>query len=49
MIDKEKWNTMSDDEKMQMCKSLKTGAKVNNITKDDWKLMFDFLMDQLGQ
>ena len=46
MIDKEKWEQMNDEQKLQMCKSIREGVNVNTITKADWKLMFDFLLDK---
>lgn len=47
MIDLMKWEQMTDEQKLQMCKSIKEGVKVNTITKEDWKLMFEFLMNKV--
>ena len=49
MIDKLKWEQMNDTQKLQMCKSINEGANVRTITKDDWKLMFDFLLNRVVQ
>ena len=47
MIDKEKWEQMTDEQKLQMCNSIKEGVNVNSITKADWKLMFEFLIGKV--
>ena len=46
MIDPVKWEQMTDEQKLQMCKSISEGVNINTITKADWKLMFDFLLDK---
>ena len=46
MIDKEKWEQMTDEGKLNICKSVSEGVNVNAVTKTDWKLMFDFLLDK---
>lgn len=46
MIDPVKWEQMTDEQKLQMCKSINEGVNVNTITKADWKLMFEFLLDK---
>lgn len=47
MIDVEKWEQMNDEQKLQLCNSIKEGVSVRSINKDDWKLMFDFLMEKV--
>jgi hypothetical protein len=47
MIDVEKWNQATDEQKLQMCKSVKESVKVNTVTKDDWNLMFEFLLEKV--
>ena len=47
MIDSTKWEQMTDEQKLQMCNAIKEGVNVNTITKADWKLMFDFLLDRV--
>lgn len=49
MIEQAKWEQMTDEQKLQMCKSIKEGVSVNAISKSDWKLMFDFLLDKVVQ
>lgn len=46
MIDKEKWNTSNDTEKMKMCQAIRQGASEKAISKDDYILMFNFLLEQ---
>ena len=47
MIDPMKWEQMTDEQKLQMCKSIKEGANIGTVTKADWKLMFEFLLDKV--
>ena len=47
MIDTTKWDSMTDEQKLQMCESVSEGVNVNAITKVDWKLMFDFLLSKV--
>lgn len=47
MIDSTKWEQMTDEQKLQMCKTVSEGVNVNTITKTDWKLMFEFLLDAI--
>jgi hypothetical protein len=47
MIDSVKWEQMTDEQKLHMCISVKEGVNVNTITKLDWKLMFEFLLDKV--
>lgn len=49
MIDPVKWEQMTDEQKLQMCKSINEGVNINTITKVDWKLMFDFLLNKVVQ
>lgn len=45
MINKEKWEQMTDEQKLQLCVTMDSGVNVRNITKDDWYLMFKFLLE----
>lgn len=47
MISPEKWEQMTDEQKLQLCKSVDNGIKINSVTKDDWKIMFDFLLNKV--
>lgn len=47
MIASSKWDKMTDEQKLMLCESVKKGADVNSITKQDWKLMFDFLLNKV--
>ena len=47
MIDAEKWNQATDEQKLQMCKSVKETGNTRTVTKDDWKLMFEFLLEKV--
>lgn len=49
MIDPTKWEQMTDEQKLQMCESIKEGINIRVVTKDDWKLMFEFLLDKVVQ
>lgn len=44
MIDVTKWEQMTDEQKLQMCKSINEGVNVRAVSKDDWKLMFEYLL-----
>lgn len=45
MIDNEKWQKASDEQKMQMCVSIRDGANEKAISKDDYITMFKFLLE----
>ena len=47
MIDTNKWEQMNDEQKLQMCKSVNEGMNINNVSKVDWKLMFEFLLSKV--
>lgn len=47
MIDVMKWEQMTDEQKLQMCKSIREGVNIRTVTKEDWKLMFEFLLDKV--
>lgn len=49
MIDKEKWNSLNDKEKLETCKLVGVSITINSVTKADWKLMFDFLLSKAVQ
>ena len=44
MIDVNKWNQMTDEQKLQMCISVRDTVKLDAVSKVDWNLMFDFLL-----
>ena len=44
MIDPMKWEQMTDEQKLQLCKAISEGVNIRAVSKDDWKLMFEFLM-----
>ena len=48
MIDKDKWTAATDKEKMQMCQAISQGANERAISKEDYILMFKFLLEQCG-
>ena len=47
MIDFKKWEQSTDEQKMQTCKAVSENINVGSITKADWKLMFDFLLEKV--
>ena len=47
MIDILKWEQMTDEQKLLMCKSVNEGININAVTKADWKLMFEFLLEKV--
>lgn len=47
MIDKDKWNSGSDEQKMQMCQAIVDGANEKTISKEDYILMFRFLLSKV--
>ena len=47
MIDAEKWNNATDEQKLQMCKTVKESVSTNVVSKADWKLMFEFLLEKV--
>lgn len=47
MIDSTKWEQMTDEQKLQMCESIKEGINFRNVTKEDWQLIFEFLLDKV--
>lgn len=49
MIDPTKWEQMSEEQKLQMCKSVNSAVKIGAVTKEDWKIMFDFLLNKVVQ
>ena len=46
MIYKEKWTAANEKEKMQICHAVKQGANERAISKEDYILMFNFLLEQ---
>lgn len=46
MIDKDKWTAADDGEKMKMCQAIRQGANERAISKEDYILMFNFLLEQ---
>ena len=49
MIDVVKWEQMTDEQKLQMCKCIREGVNIRTVSKEDWKLMFEFLLDKVVQ
>lgn len=47
MIDSSKWEKLSDEQKLQLCKSINDGGNIKTVTKEDWKLMFEFLLKKV--
>lgn len=47
MIDSTKWEQMTDEQKLQLCKAISEGVNIRAVSKDDWKLMFEFLMTKV--
>lgn len=47
MIDSKKWETSSDEQKMQMCKAVHESVNTTTVSKEDWKLMFEFLLKKV--
>lgn len=47
MIDAEKWEQSTDEQKLQMCEAVQGGINTNAVSKADWKLMFEFLLDKV--
>lgn len=47
MIDLNKWQASTDEQKMQMCQALADGANEKAISKDDYILMFRFLLQKV--
>ena len=49
MIDVEKWKQSDDKQKLKMCQAIAEGANERAISKEDWILMFKFLLSQVKQ
>lgn len=47
MINAEKWEQMTDEQKLLMCQAIHEGVNTNTVTKGDWKLMFEFLLGKV--
>jgi hypothetical protein len=47
MIDKNKWEQASDEQKLKMCKAVNDSINTNAVSKEDWKLMFEFLLNRV--
>ena len=47
MIDKEKWEQSDDQQKLSICKTLRDGANERTISKDDYNIMWHFLLDYI--
>lgn len=45
MIDKEKWEQSSTEQKMQMCNAIHEGANERAVSKEDFVMMFKFLLE----
>ena len=49
MIDIEKWNHSTEEQKLQRCQSLADGANEKAISKDDYILMFKYLLSKVNK
>ena len=47
VIDVEKWEQITDEQKMQMCEALAKNVNERAISKEDYILMFKFLMTKV--
>lgn len=47
MIDVNKWEQATDEQKMKMCESIVDGANEKAISKEDYILMFKFLLKKV--
>ena len=47
MLDVTKWEQMTDEQKLQLCQSVREGVNIITVSKNDWKLMFDFLLSKV--
>lgn len=47
MIDKEKWKQSDDQQKLAICKTLRDGANERTISKDDYNMMWHFLLEYI--
>ena len=47
MIEKEKWEQMTDEQKLHLCESVDNGVNANAVTKIDWEIMFKFLLNKV--
>lgn len=45
MIDKEKWDSSSEEQKLQICISLRDCANERTISKEDYNIMWRFLLE----
>ena len=48
MIDVNKWEKATNEQKLQMCQSIADNANEKAISKEDYILMFRFLLSQVG-
>lgn len=47
MIDVNKWEKATNEQKLQMCQSIADNANEKAISKEDYILMFRFLLSQV--
>ena len=47
MIDPTKWEQATDEQKLQTCVTVDESVNFNNVTKNDWLLMFKFLLEKV--
>ena len=47
MIDVNKWEQATDEQKMKMCESIVDNANEKAISKEDYILMFKFLLKKV--
>ncbi len=47
MIDVSKWEQSTDEQKLQLCESVVNNANEKAISKEDYILMFKFLLEKV--
>lgn len=48
MIDVQKWNATSPKDKLEFIKGVMNLTNTNCVSKDDWGLMCEFLLDEVN-
>lgn len=47
MIDPIKWEQATDEQKLQTCVTVDENININVVSKNDWLLMFKFLLEKV--
>lgn len=47
MLDKEKWDQSDNQQKLKICYSLEDGANERTLSKDDYNMMWHFLLNYI--